>query len=211
MIVWRGAPEWRHENGPGYQLRQYDHGRPTGRVATVTWEGQDDDRTREVISGPDVWLVREHHWITVIGHQSSDHAAMRLRFPLRSCQDATLHDEPGLPGDALVRLTLTVQIGSSTVTMPLWFPCQDRRALERLARLIRTRASEQAPVTERAPVTDPSPQPSATLVPLVVEQAPDNDDWIVFRPSSSSDDAAVGRGTARPDASRHVRRAVRRP
>jgi len=204
MIFWRGVPEWRPEDGPGYQLRQYDHGQPTGRVATVMWDGQDDE-AREVITGPDVWLVRERHRITVIERQDSDHAAMRLRIPLRSCQDAILLDEPGLPGDALVRLTLTVRVGpAATLTMPLWFSGRDRAALERLAGQIRTRDGEPARVVE------PPSQPSATLVPLVTEQAPDNDDWLVFRPSRSADVAAVGRGPTRFDEARHSNRTVER-
>jgi hypothetical protein len=210
MIVWRGVPEWRREDGPGYQLRQYDRGRPTGMVATVLWDNH-DDQTREVISGPDVWLVRERHRITVVERRGAGHGMMRLQIPLRSCRSATLLDEPGLPGEALVRLTLTVSLGSmSTVTMPLWFSCWDRPALERLARLVQV--TEQPAVADpRSPQRQPQASTSTTLVPLVVDQAPDTDDWIVFGPSRSGDDAAIGRGATRPEEPRDSQRAVRRP
>ncbi|HYS42162.1 MAG TPA: hypothetical protein VEO01_41610, partial [Pseudonocardiaceae bacterium] len=55
MIQWRRQPEWRGESGPGYDLRQYVGGRPTGLVATTAWQAPRDE---SAVAGPDVWLVR---------------------------------------------------------------------------------------------------------------------------------------------------------
>jgi hypothetical protein len=182
MFVRRRSPEWRHEDGPGYELRQYRHGRPTGVVATTAWDVP-PGAGRDVISGPDVWLIREPTRITVVERQDSGYGAVRLRIPLRSCQDVTIVDEPGLPGAALVRVTLTVRLGArATVVVPLWLAGGSRPALEDLARGIRGREP-----------TQPPPASVPTLTRLQVDQAPDDDDWIVFRPSRSHEDVVVPR------------------
>jgi hypothetical protein len=175
MFTWWGNPEWRHEDGPGYELRQYRRGRPTGIVATTAW-AEPPNTGREVLSGPDVWLVREPTRITIVERQDTGHGAVRLRIPLRSCQDITMVDEPGLPGAALVRLTITVRLGArATITVLLWLTGGSRPVLEDLARRSRV-------------------EPPAHVLPrLEVAQAPDDDDWIVFRPSRSSEDVVVGR------------------
>jgi len=175
MFARWGTPEWRHEDGPGYQLRQYQRGRPTGIVATTAW-AQPPGAGREVLSGPDVWLVREPTRIMIVERQNTGHGAVLLRIPLRSCQAITMVDEPGLPGAALVRLTLTVRLGArATVTVLLWLAGGSRPVLEDLARRIRV-------------------EPTAQVLPrLEVAQAPDDDDWIVFRPSRSSEDVVVRR------------------
>jgi hypothetical protein len=175
MFARWGNPEWRHEDGPGYELRQYRRGRPTGIVATTAW-AEPPGAGREVLSGPDVWLVREPTRITIVERQDTGHGAVRLRIPLRSCQDITIVDEPGLPGAALVRLTVTVRLGArATVTVRLWLAGGCRPVLEDLARRIRV------------------DEPASVLPRLEVAQAPDDDDWIVFRPSRSSEDVVVGR------------------
>jgi len=175
MFARWGTPEWRPEAGPGYELRQYQRGRPTGIVATTAW-AQPPDSGREVLSGPDVWLVREPTRMMIIERQHTGHGAVLLRIPLRSCQDITMADEPGLPGAALVRLTMTVRLGTrATATVSLWLDGGSRPILEDLARRIRADA------------------PTTVLPRLAVAQAPDNDDWIVFRPSRASEDVVVGR------------------
>jgi hypothetical protein len=174
MLGWR-RPVWRKEDGPGYQMRQYVGRRPTGLVAITAW---DDPAPHRSIAGPDVWLVCEATRVTVTERRDARPGAVRLEIPFRSCVDVTVVDEPGLPGNALVRLTLTVQIGSTTTfAVPLWFPMAHRPLLDELARRIRARAR---------------PQPDQ-MPPLEVDQAPDRADWVVFRPARTSEDVVVPR------------------
>jgi hypothetical protein len=189
MSARRARPEWRHEDGPGYDLRQYVGGQPTGRVAITAWE-DDGTGTREVIEGTQVWLVLERTRLTVIERHERGHGAIRLQIPLRACVEAMLSDGLGLPGSAVIRLTLLARLGSVTITLPLWFDCRDRPALERLVHVITgDQPSASAPPSVTA-------RPLPTLSPLVVDQAPDTDDWIVFRPSPSSEDVVSGRTIA---------------
>jgi hypothetical protein len=172
---WRGKIEWRPDPGPGYDLRQYRGGRPTGRVAVVGWDDRDAARSRTAV-GPDVWLGRERSLLVIeeFRHRGAGPAA-RLRLPIRSCVDARLAAEPGLPGNALVRLTLTLSIGAATIILPLWFQSRSQPFLQTIVDDVVAR-----PGGVGSPTAD---TPMPTVPPLDVVQAPDNDDWIVFRPA----------------------------
>jgi hypothetical protein len=173
--------EWREESGPGHELRQYHRGRPTGVVAITAWDDQPNAADRITVSGPDVWLVRERTRLVITERRTGEHSPIRLLIPLRSCVDAAITDEPGLPGATLLRLTLTVRIGQSTTfAVPLWFPTEHRAFLHDLAGRIRG----TAPPVRRTV----NPLPS-----LEVDRAPEDDDWVVFRPSPSSDGVLVPR------------------
>ncbi len=181
------APEWRWENGPGYQLRQYHRGKPTGLVAIAAWDNP--RAARQVIGGPDVWLVHEPGRITVEERRSGPDA-LRLRIPLRLLSAIDLVDEPGLPGTALVRATLTARLGSAgKFTVPLWFPERARAALDELVRSLRPAEHhvERAPGPAPDPAPDPAPPrtapPEPRLAPLTVDRAPVDEDWVVFRPA----------------------------
>ncbi len=127
MILHRRRPEWRYEQGPGYHLRQYEGGRPTGLVAVVNHIDATDARW---IDGVGVRLVRERSRLVVEELQSR---GVLLRIPLRSCVRAELSTEAGMPGSTLLKLSLTFRLGrTATVTMPLWFPLAGRAFLHRL-------------------------------------------------------------------------------
>lgn len=127
MILRRRRPEWRYEQGPGYHLRQYEGGRPTGLVAVVNHVDATDARW---IDGVGVRLVLERSRLVVEEPQSR---GALVRIPLRSCVGAELSTEVGMPGSTLLRLTLTFRLGrAATVTMPLWFPVRGRPFLHRL-------------------------------------------------------------------------------
>jgi len=176
MILRRRKPEWRHEPGPGYDLRQYENGRPTGFVAVVSHVSA---ATAPWIAGPDVRLVRERSRLVVEEHRSRSGApAALLRIPLRACVGAELSTELGLPGSALIRLTLTFRVGRrGTATVPLWFPAQGRPFLQTIVNEIDGRATPATP-SEPGP---PSPPRPPILPRLLVRGAPDDDNWLVFR------------------------------
>ncbi|HEU5470845.1 MAG TPA: hypothetical protein VFV67_09345 [Actinophytocola sp.] len=180
-------------------MRQYRRGRPTGVVAMVAWDSRFGTSPRPVAHGPDVWMVLEPRQLTIAERTDQGHGQARLYIPLRSCSDVALLDEPGLHGSSLVRLTLTVRIGQGpSFTLPLWFPTDARPVLEDLARRVRT----QAPPSSEEP-TRPSPKRTWTrtgrTVPLLeVEAAPDDADWVVFRPSVSSAEVLIPRSEVRP-------------
>lgn len=189
MLPWRRT-EWRPEPGPNYELRQYVRGRPTGVVAITAWDDRQHGSPRAMVSGSDVWLIRERTRLIITERRAGDYGPVRLQIPLRSCVDASIVDEPGLPGTALLRFTLTVRIGQSgTFTVPLWFPAEHRQILDDLARRIRT-----GPRPEPAPAAlEPDRRPVDPLPLLDVAQAPDDEEWVVFRPSRSSDDVLAPR------------------
>jgi hypothetical protein len=207
----RAKPEWRAEPGPDHDLRQYLGGRPTGLVAVVRWNH--GEPLPPLAVGPDVRLFRSRSSLIIDGNRDrSGGPALRLRLPLRSCVAAQLTDEPGLPGTALVRLTLTVRVGPGTCTLPLWFPGPNRGVLQRLVAEIERAAAappwggphpspgqpevalpslpggvSPAP-EEHPPVPVVPPERPQTLSPLAVRRAPDEPDWLVFR---ATDDGAV--------------------
>ena len=161
--------EWRQEHGPGYDLRQYQRGRPTGLVAVLGWHHNEPTGLRQA-SGPDVRLWRDHAWILVEEHDRGRPGA-GLRLPVRSIVDARIDEEPGLPGVALLRLTLTARFGHGGVfTVPLWFSAECRLFLRGLV--------EEVLQQQRLP-----PRPEVT------RRAPSGPDWIVFR---SASDATAG-------------------
>ncbi|SFI90603.1 hypothetical protein [Amycolatopsis sacchari] len=174
----RARLEWRYEPGPGHELRQYLGGAPTGRVAITAWDCP--DRTHLV--GPDVFLIRDHTTLTVT--EQPRHglgSAVRLQVALASCRDAQLVDEPGLPGTAPIRFTLTVRLGRAAVDVPLWFSAGSRPFLQRLAAEIQAGA-----------VVARKKRAAEVLTPLVVDTAPGSAEWIVFR-ASGDEDAVVPR------------------
>ncbi|NUT95936.1 MAG: hypothetical protein HOY78_28320 [Saccharothrix sp.] len=184
--------EWRWEAGPGYQLRQYQGGKPTGLVAVAAWNAP--SAVRHVIDGPDVWLIHEPGGITVEERRSGPNA-MRLHIPLRSLMAIDLAEEPGLPGMALVRMTLTAQLGSmGSFTVPLWFPERARPAVDNLIRSLQPTEHHVPPAPVPTPDrVSPRPEPPEPgLAPLAVERAPDDDDWVVFR-SASADEVVTSR------------------
>ncbi|MDS0133233.1 MULTISPECIES: hypothetical protein [unclassified Amycolatopsis] len=184
----RPRPEWRPEPGPGYDLRQYDRGRPTGLVAVMGW----DHGTGKPpgLHGPDVRLFRDRATLVIEEHQRPGNAVrgVELRVPVSSCVTATLDDEPGLPGTALVRLVLVVRLGrQATFRVPLWFPSRSRRFLQQLVDEVSGRAPGR---------TTRQPAPRPALVPLEVTRAPDDDDWITFR-SADEGEAVLPRRPGR--------------
>lgn len=181
----RPVVEWRHERGPGYDLRQYYKGKPTGVVAATAWHGLGDARPSVLeVPGQDVRLIIERTRITVVERSATGYSGARLRVPFRSCVDAQVLDEPGLPGASLVRLNLTVRMGpDAQLTVPMWFDGEHRPQLHQLARRIR----ERPPATVAPPAAPPLPV-------LDVQQAPDTGDWVVFRAHRSSSEV-LARGT----------------
>lgn len=124
MILRRRKAEWRYEQGPGYHLRQYEGGRPTGLVAVVNHIDATDARW---IDGLGVRLVLERSRLVI--EELRNRGAL-VRVPLRSCVGAELSTEAGLPGSTLLKLTLTFRLGrDATVRLPLWFPAQGRASL----------------------------------------------------------------------------------
>lgn len=176
MARWRGKIEWRPDPGPGYDLRQYCGGRPTGRVAVVGWDDRDSARSRTAV-GPDVWLGRERSLLVIEEFRRRGAGpGARLRVPIRSCVDARIAAEPGLPGNALVRLTLTLSIGAATIILPLWFQSRSVPFLQTIVDDVATRPGGGTG-------SSAADGPMSALPPLEVVQAPDNDDWVVFRPA----------------------------
>lgn len=177
----RPRPEWRPEAGPGYDLRQYDRGQPTGLVAVTGW---DHGAARlPGLQGPDVRMFRERSTLIIEEHPRLGNGVrgVGLRVPVASCVSATLIDEPGLPGTALLRLVLVVRLGRrATFPVPVWFPPRSRQFLQQLV-------DEIGRNTPRTP--QPEPPPHLGLAPLPVTRAPDDDDWISFR--SADDGEAV--------------------
>jgi hypothetical protein len=164
----RKFTEWRHEPGPGYDIRQYFAGQPTGLFAKITQHGPDVTR----IPGEQVELIVDAARLSVLDWRGPGHDVVRLEIPLESCMDIQVLDESGLPGTAPVRLDLTFRFGpDGTVTVPMWFPGEQRAWLQDLKRLIRKRPV--APPAQGLPVLD-------------VELAPDTGDWVVFRAQQSS-------------------------
>jgi hypothetical protein len=173
----RPVVEWRHEPGPGYDLRQYCDGGPTGLVAATSWHPPDEagPAVRE-IPGHDIRLIVERTRVTLLERRAPGYSGVRFRVPIRSCVGAEILDEPGLPGAGLIRLNLTVRFGPDvTVTLPMWFPSRERTRLHDLAAHLRNCAQPPAP-----------PRSVPSLPVLDVGMAPDTDDWVVFRPHRTS-------------------------
>jgi hypothetical protein len=196
MIRRRARPEWRPEAGPGYDLRQYDRDRPTGLVAVTGW---DHGTTRQPgLHGPDVRLFWDRSTLIIEEHERPESGVrgVGLRVPVTSCVSATLVNEPGLPGTALLRLDLVVRLGRQT-TFPVssWFPPRSRRFLQQLVNEISRRVPESFAAQAATPET--------VLAPLAVTRAPNDDDWIIFR-SADAGEAVVPR---RPEKEHEVNNA----
>jgi len=163
----RGRPRVRIAAVPTRPAHRYrrDHG--MGRIA----------RYRPgVLSGPDVWLVREPTRITIVERQDTGHGAVRLRIPLRFLSG---HHDGRRARAARRRAGPADHNGPARCARHhhsvLWLTGGSRPVLEDLARRSRV-------------------EPTVHVLPrLEVAQAPDDDDWIVFRPSRSSEDVVVGR------------------
>jgi hypothetical protein len=179
MIIRRRKPEWRYEPGRGYHLRQYEGGRPTGLVAVVNHISATH---APWLDGVDVRLIRERSRLVIVELRArGDAPGPQLRIPLRSCVNAELHTEAGLPGSILLRLTLTYRVGrDATATVRLWFPSGGRAFLHRI-------------VSDISGPAEPAPAPAEpTLSRLPVDRAPDDANWLVFR--SVDDDVVIGKG-----------------
>lgn len=174
----RARPEWRIEGGPDYDLRQYVGGRPTGIVAAISWQPETDGAQRQTAAGPDGWLIREPHRLVLIERRGHGEMPVRMQIPLRSCTEIKLDDEPGLPGRSLVRCVITARFGTGTTfTVTLWFPHEHRYVLAGIARDANARSAPPPPVA------------GADSLPLLdVRRAPDDQDWVVFRPGPCSED-----------------------
>jgi hypothetical protein len=160
---------WRHEPGPGYDLREYGRdGEPTGWIASVWYRRKPHEVFQ--VPGNHVHVTMEPGRITMVTWAGRTEPWVWLQIPFAACVDIQVHDEPGLVGSEPVRLELTVQFGPDrTVMLPMWFPAEQRAWLREHARHI-LRRHEPAP-----------PPPSVATLPLLdVEQAPDTDDWVVF-------------------------------
>ncbi|MBN6039290.1 hypothetical protein [Amycolatopsis sp. 195334CR] len=167
----RQRAEWRAEPGPGYQLREYHRGVPTGQVAVIAWP----ERPDAVALGPEVWLICRATRLEIGEHRPGGQDGARLRLPYRCCTDLRLTNGPGLPGTEPVRLSLSASLGGTTAfTLALWFPAVHRPLLEDLARRLSARRPPAHPA--------PSAEAPRKLVPLEVSAAPDTPDWLVFRP-----------------------------
>jgi hypothetical protein len=165
--------QWRSDPGPRHDLRLFVGGQPTSVVATMAWDHGDRPRPR-VAYGPDIQLFREDRRI-VLAELRPGHGVVRMQLPIKSCVDASVTEAPGLPGMALLCLTLSVRMGGSVVgRLELWF---HQSAQDLLRELV-----EEIAAIPRPPVE------SAVLLPLAVRLAPDHKDWVVFR---SADDGVV--------------------
>jgi hypothetical protein len=141
-------------------------------VAVTGWDH--GTARRPGLHGPDVRLFRDRATLVIEEHPRPGYGArgVEIRVPLSSCVSASVADEPGLPGTALVRLVLVIRLGrQATFPVPLWFPPRSRRFLQQLA----------DDVTRVTPAPTPRPAPKAVLAPLAVTRAPDDDDWIAFK------------------------------
>jgi hypothetical protein len=135
-------------------------------VAATAWDHGVEPGPR-VSRGPDVLLFREANRI-VLAEPRSDGRTVRMQIPLASCVDAELTAGPGLPGMGLLCLTFSVRMGEVVAgQLQLWFDGSAKALLRELVDRINA-----AP----AAVAEP-----ATLPPLTVRSAPNDDDWVVFR------------------------------
>lgn len=184
---WTG-PEWRHEPAPAYDLRQYVGGRPTGMVAAMSWRPATDDAW-QTAHGPDGWLLREPRRLVLAERRDRGEAVVRMQIPLRACVDAAVVDEPGLPGRALVRFTVTARFGAGApFSLTMWFSPEYRHLLTGIVRDVNGRG--EPPRTRASGVR--------ALPPLEVRQVPDDGDWVAFQPGPCSADVLrPGKGELR--------------
>jgi hypothetical protein len=173
-------PQWHAESGQDFDLREYDGGQPTGRVANIRVLGDRVD-----IPGRHTVLVDEGRRVTIVGREGA--IGVRMRIPLQSFVDAQVHNEPGV---ARLRLDLVIRLGPAVVTVPLWFDAAVRSELDYLVDRIQRQAPPSGAGRATAqPVPDePVARPAAPVVlPLLdVRVAPSSDDWLVFRPGRCS-------------------------
>ncbi|GLZ43590.1 hypothetical protein [Actinokineospora sp. NBRC 105648] len=198
---------WCQEDGAGYDVREYNGGKPTGLHAISWWHADAFTRVR----GSNFWLLGLPDRI-VIADQADAHGA-RTQIPRAAWVDAHLVDDPGQPR---VRLDLTVTLAGVPVTLPLWFNTEHRDELLLLVDevgLVRDSPgggprhalphapgpSAVAPPEPAAPPPVDTAEPRAAKVVaartepgevplLAVRVAPCTDDWVVFRPGECSDE-----------------------
>ncbi|WP_409492491.1 hypothetical protein [Amycolatopsis sp. cmx-11-12] len=161
-------PYWRPEQGPGYDLRQYQGSRPTGLVAVTAWDHPIPGRPSDA-TGPDIRLVRQGSRLLVEELGASPSTSLRLQIPLGSCVAARLAGEPGLPGEALIRLTLVVRLGRAPAfSLPLWFASRSQAFLRGLVDEITAQAGRPPRGVRASRRSEPA-------------RAPSHQDWVVFR------------------------------
>jgi hypothetical protein len=176
----RREPRWLAEPGEDFDLREYQGGVPTGRVAIVRTPGEHVER----VPGKHVRLVVDRRQVTVI--EQTEPRGVLLRTPWRSFVDARLHDEPGV---ARLRLELTVRLGISTLLVSLWFDATWRAELSRLV--------EHVGRVTRSVAEEPAVPTSPALPLLDIRCAPQSDEWLVFLPGDCSGEV-LRRTPARP-------------
>lgn len=178
---------WRRVTEPGFPFRWFLDGRPTGHVATVSWDER-FDQANAVVDGPSARLTWSSGRLTITEHVATGRIGTRLQIPLRACVHASITDEPGVPGTAAVRLTLVIKMGGDCdAEVRLRFDGVDRPMLDALVRSIERR-SEPAP--HHTPGhRRPTPRKQGPTLPrLRVRRVPDDHEWVVFRPMSTTDD-----------------------
>jgi hypothetical protein len=167
----RRGRHWQADQAPGHDLRMYEDGRPTAMIAREAWDLSGEPGAR-VAHGPELSLLRAANRLVVMESGSAGRS-VRMQLPLESCVDAAMEEGPGLPGMGLVCLNLSVRMGDGgSCRLRLWFHNSAQALLREL-------------VDEIAGAE--SAAESATLPPLAVRLAPD-DDWIVFR---SAEDGVI--------------------
>ncbi|MGW7532199.1 hypothetical protein [Amycolatopsis sp. NPDC054798] len=138
------------------------------------------------IEGPDVVLYRDRALLIVSERPRPGAPPAQFRIPVRSCAAASLSIEPGLTGQELLRLDLTMRWGrDALVELPMWFPERYRVFLQRLVDEVSAPPHAGPP----SPPRPPRPPSAPVLAPLPVRRAPRDQDWVTFR--SGDDDEVV--------------------
>lgn len=134
------------------------------------------------IEGPDVVLHRDRALLIISERPRPGTPPAVFWIPVRNCTAAALSVEPGLTGQELLRLDLTVRWGrDALVELPMWFPERHRVFLQRLV--------DEVTTPRNAPPRPPGPPPAPVLAPLPVRRAPRDENWVTFR--SGDDDEVV--------------------
>jgi hypothetical protein len=177
---------WLEEPGRDFDLREFDGGVATGRVAVIRLL---DERTE--LAGKHVLLTVDRRHVTVIDQAEAKRVVIRI--PWRSFVDAGVHAEPGTPR---LRLDLAVQLGITVVRLALWFDAAERVRLDQLVTHIRRHTQTPPSGQPSSPSATPSEEPTSEVPLLDVRCAPPVDDWLVFLPGDCS--AEVLRRVAPP-------------
>ncbi|MFE3171456.1 hypothetical protein ACFXPA_13280 [Amycolatopsis sp. NPDC059090] len=134
------------------------------------------------IEGPDVVLYRDRALLIICERPRPGAPPAVLRIPVRNCATASLSIEPGLTGQELLRLDLSVRWGrDARFELPMWFFEQYRVLLQRLV--------DEVTAPPNPSPRPPGPPPAPVLAPLPVRRAPRDHNWVTFR--SGDDDEVV--------------------